>query len=180
VLAPARPRRLRRWPWRASLAVRCARRSWKRQVGTKRWSWRSNKEVGILGYACLVAIISMGDGYHRGSERRLRGVAAENGRDIPVVTSAGAFIQGLQTLGAKKVSIITPYMKPLTKLVKSYIEAEDITVLDTISLGIANNIKVGSRDPMELVRIVDDLKINGADAVVVSACVQMPSLESIP
>src|SRR4029453_13775925 len=28
VLAPARPGRLRRWPWRASLAVRCARRSW--------------------------------------------------------------------------------------------------------------------------------------------------------
>jgi len=43
VLAPAS--RLRRWPWRASLAVRCARRSWKRQVGTKRWSRRSNKEV---------------------------------------------------------------------------------------------------------------------------------------
>src|SRR3954452_3668310 len=32
-----RPGRLRRWPWRASLAVRCARRSWKRQVGT----WRN-------------------------------------------------------------------------------------------------------------------------------------------
>ena len=37
----------RRWLWRASLAVRCARRSWKRQVGTKRGSRRSNKEVGI-------------------------------------------------------------------------------------------------------------------------------------
>jgi maleate isomerase len=140
----------------------------------------SDAPVDVLGYACLVAIMSMGHGYHRDSEKRLRGVAAENGRDIPVVTSAGALIQGLQTLGAKKVSIITPYMKPLTELVKSYIEAENIKVLDTISLEIANNIKVGSRDPLELIRIVDDLKINGADAVVVSACVQMPSLEAIP
>ena len=41
-------------------------------------------------------------------------------------------------------------MKPLTELVKSYIEAEEIEVMDTISLEIANNIQVGSRDPMEL------------------------------
>jgi maleate isomerase len=140
----------------------------------------SDAPVDVLGYACLVAIMNMGHGYHRESERRLRGVAAENGRDVPVVTSAGALIHGLETLGAKKISIITPYMKPLTEMVKSYIEAEGITVVDTISLEIANNIRVGSRDPMELVRIVDDLKINGVDAVVISACVQMPSLESIP
>lgn len=135
--------------------------------------------VDVLGYACLVAIMSMGHGYHRESEQRLRGVAADNGRDVPVVTSAGALVEGLQTLGAKRVAIITPYMKPLTELVKSYIEAEGIEVLDTISLEISNNIKVGSRDPLALVDIAKDLKIEGADAVVVSACVQMPSLEAV-
>src|SRR3954454_18274191 len=99
----------------------------------------SDAPVDVLGYACLVAIMSMGHGYHRESERRLRGVAAKNGRDVPVVTSAGALVDGLRTLGAKRVSIIPPYMKPLTELVKSYIEAEGLTVVDTISLEIANN-----------------------------------------
>jgi maleate isomerase len=140
----------------------------------------SDAPVDVLGYACLVAIMSMGHGYHRESERRLRGVAAANGRDVPVVTSAGALVDGLRALGAKRVSIITPYMKPLTELVKDYIEAEGIQVLDTISLEIQNNIKVGSRDPMALVEVFDDLKVQGADAVVLSACVQMPSLEAIP
>jgi maleate isomerase len=140
----------------------------------------SDAPVDVLGYACLVAIMSMGHGYHRESERRLRGVAAANGRDVPVVTSAGALVEGLQTLGAKRVSIITPYMKPLTELVRSYIEAEGIEVLDTISLEISDNIRVGSRDPLALVDIAKDLKVQGADAVVVSACVQMPSLEAIP
>ena len=140
----------------------------------------SDAPVDVMGYACLVAIMSMGHGYHRESERRLRRVAAENGRDVPVVTSAGALIDGLHTLGAKRISIITPYMKPLTALVKSYIEAEGIEVLDAISLEIPNNIEVGSRDPMALVEISGRLKITGADAVVVSACVQMPSLEAIP
>jgi maleate isomerase len=113
----------------------------------------SDAPVDVMGYACLVAIMSMGHGYHRESERRLRGVAARNGRDVPVVTSAGALVDGLRVLGARRVSIVTPYMKPLTELVKSYIEAEDIEVLDTISLEISNNIQVGSRDPLALTEI---------------------------
>ena len=60
--------------------------------------------VDVLGYACLVAIMSMGKGYHRRSERRLHGLTAQEGHPIPVVTSAGALIEGLKTLGAKKVS----------------------------------------------------------------------------
>jgi maleate isomerase len=89
-------------------------------------------------------------------------------------------VDGLRTLGAKRVSIVTPYMKPLTEMVKSYIEAEEIEVLDTISLEISKNIQVGSRDPLALVEISKELKVQGAHAVVISACVQMPSLESIP
>ena len=47
-----------------------------------------------------------------------------NGAPAPVVTSAGALIDGLKHLGVRKVSVIAPYMKPLTKLVTDYIEAE--------------------------------------------------------
>ena len=61
----------------------------------------SDAPVDVLGYACLVAIMSMGHGYHRESEKRLRGVAAGNGRDVPVVTSAGALIEGLQHPGGE-------------------------------------------------------------------------------
>src|SRR5215208_8174057 len=59
----------------------------------------SDAPVDVLGYACLVAIMSMGHGYHRESERRLGGVAAANGRPVPVVTSAGALVDGLRVLG---------------------------------------------------------------------------------
>ena len=139
----------------------------------------SDSPLDVLGYACLVAIMSMGNGYHRVSEHRLQGVAARNGRDIPVVTSAGALVDGLRTLGVRRVSIITPYMKPLTALVRAYIEAEDIEVMDAISLEIQDNVAVGSRDPLALVDIVKRLGIVGVDAVVLSACVQMPSLEAV-
>jgi maleate isomerase len=140
----------------------------------------SDARVDILGYACLVAIMSMGKGYHRQSERRLHERTRENGAPAPVVTSAGALIEGLRALGAKKVAVIAPYMKPLTQLVVDYIEAEGIEVQDRIALEIEDNIAVGRRDPMALVDIAAGVSTANVDALVVSACVQMPSLAAIP
>jgi maleate isomerase len=139
----------------------------------------ADARVDVLGYACLVAIMSMGKGYHRQSESRLRQVAIREGCDVPVVTSAGALVDGLNTLRAKKIAMVTPYLKPLTCLVADYIESEGIQVLDTISLEIADNVEVGRRDPMALVEIYKRLRRDGADALVLSACVQMPSLAAI-
>jgi len=139
----------------------------------------SDARMDVMGYACLVAIMSMGHGYHRVSEARLHKVTVGNGAPTPVVTSAGALIDGLKTLGAKKISLLAPYMKPLTRLVIDYIENEGIEVLDSISLEIPNNLEVGARDPNAPAEIVKKLNINGADAIVASACVQMPSLPSV-
>ena len=140
----------------------------------------SDARIDVIGYACLVAIMSMGKGYHRESERQLSAVSAQNGHPVPVVTSAGALVEGIKAVGARRVSMITPYLKPLTNLVKAYIEAEGIRVLDTISLEIADNLQVGRRDPNALVEIVKDLNTEGAEAIVLSACVQMPSLAAVP
>lgn len=139
----------------------------------------SDARVDVLGYACLVAIMSMGRGYHRVSEERLHRRTAENGAPAPVVTSAGALVHGLAALGARKVAMITPYMKPLTELVVDYLGAEGIEVRDCISLEIADNLEVGARDPLALLDISRRLDTTDVDAVVLSACVQMPSLASI-
>lgn len=139
----------------------------------------SDARVDVLGYACLVAIMNMGRGYHCQSERRLHERTVSNGGAAPVVTSAGALIHGLQRLGAKKIAILTPYMKPLTAMVVDYIEHEGFEVLDAISLEIADNLAVGARDPRAPIEISRRLNTANCDAVVLSACVQMPSLESI-
>ena len=139
----------------------------------------ADARVDVLGYACLVAIMSMGHGYHCTSEARLREVTRREGADIPVVTSAGALVEGLRAMKAKKISVIAPYPKPLTKLVTDYIEAEGISIVDCISLEIADNLEVGTQDPMNLTRIYRDLKLTGADALVLSCCVQLPSLPAV-
>jgi maleate isomerase len=136
--------------------------------------------VDVLGYACLVAIMSMGKGYHCQSEARLHEITVKEGFPVPVVTSAGALITGLKALGAKKIAMIAPYLKPLTGLVIEYIEAEGIKVVDSISLEVADNVEVGRLDPAGLTKIYKDLKLDGADVLVLSSCVQMPSLAAIP
>lgn len=139
----------------------------------------ADARVDVMGYACLVAIMSMGKGYHRVAEERLHRRTVETGGPAPVVTSAGALVDGLRALGAKKVSILAPYMKPLTRLVIDYIENEGIEVVDSISLEIPDNLEVGRQDPLAPLEITRKLNTAGADAVVASACVQMPSLASI-
>lgn len=139
----------------------------------------SDAAVDVMGYACLVAIMSRGAGYHRESQARLHGVTLDNGHPTPVVSSAGALTEGLGILGAKRIAIITPYMKPLTQMVIDYIEAEGFEVVDSIALEIPDNLEVGRRDPLALIEIVKRLNLTGVDTVVLSACVQMPSLASI-
>jgi len=139
----------------------------------------SDARVDVLGYACLVAIMAMGRGYHRQSEARLRALTLENEGAAPVVTSAGALVEGLQALGARKVAVLAPYMKPLTALVVNYLEHEGIEVLDAVSLEISDNLEVGAQDPRAPIEISRRLNTANCDAVVVSACVQMPSLASV-
>ena len=121
----------------------------------------------MLGYACLIAIMSMGKGYHRESETRLHEITAKEGHPTPVVTSAGALIAGLKKRSGKKVSLIAPYMKPLTGLVVDYIQNEGISVVDSIALEIPDNVEVGRQDPMTLESgFTPDLKLSGIDALV--------------
>ena len=139
----------------------------------------SDARVDVLGYACLVAIMSQGLGYHRVSQERLKQATIDNGAPAPVVSSAGALVEGLHAMGAKKVAILTPYMKPLTQLVVDYIQHEGIAVHDSVSLEIPDNLKVGAQDPLAPARHVERLDTKGVDVVVLSACVQMPSLASV-
>ena len=136
----------------------------------------SDARVDVLGYACLVAIMSMGLGYHRKSEARLHERTVENGAATPVVTSAGALVDGLRALKARRIAVVCPYLKPLTQLVVDYLRAEDFEVKDFIALEIPDNLEVGRHDSERLVEIYKRLDLAGVDALVISACVQMPSL----
>ncbi|WP_213881298.1 Asp/Glu racemase [Pseudomonas sp. dw_358] len=139
----------------------------------------SDARVDVLGYACLVAIMAMGRGYHRQSQQRLGQVVLDNDSEAQVITSAGALVDGLKVLGAKRIALVAPYMKPLTELVVDYIEHEGIEVKVWHALEIPDNLEVARHDPSRLPGIVAGLDLEGVDVIVLSACVQMPSLGAV-
>ncbi|KER68549.1 Asp/Glu racemase [Burkholderia cepacia] len=139
----------------------------------------ADARVDVMSTACLVAIMAMGNGHHREVERELTAVAQANHCNSPVMTSAGALVEGLKIMGAKKISLLAPYMRPLCDRVVDYVENEGIEVIDSLAFEIPDNLEVGRRDPARLVDDVKKLNIANADVVVLSACVQMQSLPSI-
>ncbi len=139
----------------------------------------ADARVDVMSTACLVAIMAQGLGYHREVEKDFAQVVRHNGATSRVMTSAGALIHGLKRLGARKISLMAPYMKPLTDKVVAYVENEGIEVIDRICFEIPDNLAVGARDPMRLLEDVKRLNTANADVVVLSACVQMQSMPAL-
>jgi maleate isomerase len=133
----------------------------------------------MVATACLVAIMAQGANYHCTAEDTISGVLHAEGAPAPVISSAGALLRAISALQATRVALITPYMKPLTAMVTDYIEAAGIEVVDALSLEVEDNLKVARLDPSELDTHRRRLALGRADALVVSACVQMPSLPAV-
>jgi maleate isomerase len=135
----------------------------------------ADAQVDVIAYACLVAVMVQGRGAHRSAEQRLSDAAG----GVPVVSSAGALVAAVHALGVERVAMITPYAPALTATVVDYFAAEGVEVVDAVSLGVTDNCAVGRLDPANLVNIAARLDRSRAQAVVASACVQMPSLPAI-
>jgi maleate isomerase len=134
----------------------------------------------VVATACLVAIMAQGPGYHCTAEESVTTALRTEGATAPVISSAGALLSGLAALGAKKVAIITPYMRPLTQKVIDYLEDAGVTVLDSLSLEVPDNLAVARLDPSDLSdQHWRKLNLADVEALVLSACVQMPSLSAI-
>ncbi|MDZ7702511.1 MAG: Asp/Glu racemase [Halobacteriales archaeon] len=134
----------------------------------------------VQAYACLIGIMAQGPGYHRESESTLEAIAREEGGPAPVVTSAGALVRALEALEADRIALVAPYIEELTRTVVEYLEeTAGVEVVDYKTLECPDNLEVARLDQRELLEHAADVDTAGADAFVLSSCVQMPSLRSL-
>lgn len=142
-------------------------------------------EVGDAGvdailYACLVALMAQGHtdgvGEHARTESAVEDQLARRDLAPQVTSSAGALVHALRSTGARRVALVMPYLRPVAELVVAYLEAEGITVTDWRTLEVGDNAQVGCIAGGRVLDAARSLDRTGADAVVLSACVQMPSL----
>ena len=129
----------------------------------------------VLGFACT------GSSYLVGASREaehLAALTASNG--YPVLSAAQAILQALQTLGARRIALLSPYPGWLSKAGQAYWQAAGLTItaiagppgelMDTRNIYKLKTPAVGN--------ILASLDTTGCDAVLLSGT-GMPSLRII-
>ena len=132
--------------------------------------------IEVIAYACLVAVMCRGAGAHCTVRDQLEAALVDGPRQVPIISSAGALVDTLSALNAKRIALVTPYMRPLAEQVSDYLDGEGFAISELVALEVSDNVKVGQLDPTGLIDIAKGLDTTDVDAVVLSACVQMPSL----
>ncbi|MGV9711017.1 maleate cis-trans isomerase family protein [Gordonia sp. NPDC003424] len=133
----------------------------------------------VILYACLVAVMAGGLREHARVEGLIAEQLAMGGAEAKVRSSAGALVEALTALGAKKVALVMPYMKPLAQTVVDYLANEGFEVIDWRALEVQDNTEVGCIAGDRVMQAARSLRLADADALVISCCVQMPSLELV-
>jgi maleate isomerase len=130
----------------------------------------------VILYGCLVALMVAGAGEHERVEALIAEQLATGGSETKIRSSAGALVEALHAMQAKRIAVVTPYMKPLAQQVVDYLEAYDLDVADWRALEVENNTAVGCIPGDQVMAAARSLDLTGVDVLVLSACVQMPSL----
>ncbi|GAA4787064.1 maleate isomerase [Actinomycetospora chlora] len=132
--------------------------------------------VDALLYACLVAVMAQGPGEHRRVEAEVATRLGERGLPAALVSSAGALVDALAARSWGRVALVMPYLRPLAEQVVAYLEAEGLEIVDWAALEVGDNTEVGCIPGDRVLDAARGLDLGRADALVVSCCVQMPSL----
>lgn len=141
-------------------------------------------ELGDAGpdailYACLVALMAGGPGEHQRVESAVAEQLATGGSAASIRSSAGALVEALRALGAQRVALVMPYQRPLAEQVVGYLEAEGFIVAHWRALEVADNVEVGCIPGERVMEAAHSIDLTDVDALVLSCCVQMPSLDLI-
>lgn len=139
----------------------------------------ADADPDVILYACLVAVIAAGPGEHRRVEGLIAEQLATGGSTAIARSSAGALIEALTALDARRVALVMPYPEPLARTVVDYLTDEGFEIVDWVALDVEDNAEVGCIPGDVVMSAARGLRISDADAVVLSACVQMPSLDLI-
>lgn len=136
--------------------------------------------VDALLYACLVALMAGTPGEHQRAESAIAEQLSAGGSPAIVRSSAGALVQSLRALGSRRIALVTPYLRPLAEQVVGYLAAEGFEIGDWRALEVADNAAVGCIPGERVMEAARSLDLGDVDALVISACVQLPSLALVP
>ncbi|MEK6440109.1 maleate cis-trans isomerase family protein [Pseudonocardia sp. T1-2H] len=128
-------------------------------------------EPQVVAYACTSG--SFVDG--AAGEIALTGVMIDAGAPV-ALTTAGALVTALDELGARRISVVTPYVDDLTERLESFLASHGVSTAASVGLGLLGQIWRVSYD--EVVRAVRAADRPDAEAVFIS-CTNLATYDVI-
>ncbi|WP_328440432.1 aspartate/glutamate racemase family protein [Streptomyces sp. NBC_00444] len=97
---------------------------------------------------------------------------------VPSLTTSGALLEALASLGARRVALVTPYTVSVTRSLEEYVAEAGVKVTGCAFMGLTRHIwKVPYRNVADMAR--QAVSRGGADALFIS-CTNLPTYDVIP
>jgi arylmalonate decarboxylase len=119
--------------------------------------------VGVVGFACTGASFFLGPG---SDDALARGMEAS--AKVPAVPTSSAVVRALRAVGARRISVATPYEKWLNDAEREFLAAAGFEVLVIEGLGLCRGVDIHALEPGEAYRLAREVDRPDADAVFIS------------
>jgi maleate isomerase len=126
--------------------------------------------VDIIEYTCSAKLGYDHDLAFAAELQKLTGV-----RSVPYTQGV---VEGLQSLGAKRIAVATPYIQAVDVLETEFYEGAGFEIVNIEGLGIIDNVKSGLVSPAFWYDFVKEVDRPEADAVFIS-CTQVRAIEVV-
>jgi maleate isomerase len=130
------------------------------------------EELDAICYSCTAASVVIGD-----AEIEAAIQAAKPG--VPVVTPPLAGVHGLQALGAKRISVLTPYTVETSRPMADYFAGHGFGIASFTCLGLDDDRDMARISPAALVELARDAMSDDADALFISCTAVRAALAAI-
>ena len=126
-------------------------------------------EIDLIAYGCTAA------GFMAGPQRDAEVAAEISGlTGKPVVTTASAMTAVLGDLGARRVTVVTPYLDPVNERLKAFIEASGIAVENLASFRADTVDALAAITPAQIADLARTAMSPRSDAMFIG-CSQLPT-----
>ncbi|MEM6610139.1 MAG: Asp/Glu racemase [Pseudomonadota bacterium] len=128
----------------------------------------------VILYGCTSATLSHGPVFDRDLSARVAGASGAK-----TVTAAGAVVEALQALGARKIGFASPYVPALNDLAVAFLSAMGVDCVARAQVEeTLDNDGQGALTPRDVIELGQRADSEAAEAIVLS-CTDMRSVEAI-
>lgn len=131
--------------------------------------------IDLLAYACTSGSFLRGVTY----DAEVQAALSDAAGGLPVVTAASASVSALKSVGAAKITFLSPYPPEVHARGVSYFQEAGFEILAEATLGHNETRFIAASDPATVERLAVEKLAPDSDAVFIS-CTNFPAWRSIP